>query len=200
MEIKLGADEEVSPLLKKVKDLEIIGVTKDAGKGSMIAVRVPVYDSSELKKVEDGDVRDFIKDNPNKIFYIEELGGNNLATKVNSLMLEAAKAHQTSVSLGNVAGANYAQEFIDDSRGVANPNYFSTELARAANDRTESDLYVPGANTPAAKIKPVVVGGTTYFTLDIYDLNTGKVVRTEDTKRTRAEMDDRLQRLYEYYN
>lgn len=196
----IGADEESAKLIRMVPDLQMLGATKDAGQGSLVAVRVPTYSETDLKKISDSEVAKFIRDNQNKIFYVEELGANNLSTKVNSLMMEASKSYQTSASLGNVSGANYAQEFIDDSRGVANPNYFSTELEQAATSRTESDLFVPGKTNPAARIKPVIVNGTTYFTIDIYNVNTGEISEQGQQKLTKDEADNALQKLYNYYN
>ena len=194
-----GKDEEAAAMLKKVPDLKMVGATQDAGQGAMITVQVPSYTETDIKKISDSDVRKFITDNQGKLYYVEELGANNLTTKVNSLMLEASKAYQTSASTGNVAGANYAQEFLDDSRDVANPNYFATELERSATSRTPTDLFVPGATYPAAKLIPTVVNGTTYFKLTTYDTATGEVADEDPQLLTKSEADSALQNLYNRY-
>jgi hypothetical protein len=196
----IGKDEDAAAMIKKIPDLQMVGATQDAGKGSQIAVRVPTYTETDLKKISDSDVRKFIEDNQGKTFYVEELGANNLTTKVNSLMLEASKAYQTSASLGNVAGANYAQEFLDDSRDVANPNYFATELERSATSRTPTDLFVPGGTYPAAKLIPTVVNGTTYFKINTYNTTTGEVAEEGTQQLTKSEADVALQNLYNHYN
>lgn len=197
---EIGADEKASAMIKLIPDLQIVGATADAGQGSQIAVRVPTYTETDLKKISDSDVRKFIQDNQGKNFYVEELGANNLTTKVNFLMAEASKAAETSASLGNPAGYNYAQEFLDDSRGVANPNYFSTELEQSATSRTPADLFVPGYSSPAARIRPVINNGTTYFMLDVYDVTTGEVSEQGDQQLTKDEADAALQNLYNHYN
>ena len=195
-----GKDEDAAAMIKQIPDLQMVGATQDAGKGAQIAVRVPTYSETDLKKISDGDVREFIEDNQGKLFYVEELGANNLTTKVNSLMLEASKAKTTSISTGNAAGANYAQEFLDDSRQVANPNYFSTELERSATSRTPADLFVPGGAYPAGRLIPTVVNGTTYFKLNTYNITTGELADEGTEQLTKLEADGALQKLYNHYN
>ena len=203
----VGNDVESADLLKQVPDLQIVGATAEAGQGSMVAVRVPTYTETDLKRISNGDVRTFIKENQGKLYYVEELGGgNNLSTKVNGIMMEADKAFRTSTAVlsdgqMNPAGANNAMEFLDKTRGVANPDYFAQQIAQAETTRTPSDLFVPGQSNAVARINPVVSqGNATLFQIDIIDPTTGEVSESRPTKMTRAQVEESLQNIYNHYN
>lgn len=202
-----GNDVEAVNMIKNVPDLQIVGATAEAGQGSLTVVRVPTYSETDLKRISDGKVKQFIADNQGKYFYVEELGGgNNLATKVNGIMMEADKAYRTSTAVlsdgqMNPAGANNAMEFLDKTRGVANPDYFAQQIAQAETTRTPSDLFVPGQSNAVARINPVVSqGNATLFQIDIIDPTTGEVSESRPTKMTRAQVEESLQNIYNHYN